>query len=177
MVASATIRVCVAMRGRRACCSVESRMRVLLVGNLFTVSEAGEVLRWLVCGPGCSVLFRSREWWPGGGGFRWKSCKLYGKVRRSSKMAVPSISSGKRSPVGSNSKRGFCFRLPCEPSEVARGTGGCSRIEMLKCCGREGLLHLDVGRTVEQSGKHNDVARLLASEQRPARPGARAFGW
>lgn len=34
-----------------------------------------------------------------------------------SKMAFASISSGEPAPMGSNSKRGFCFRLARDPKE------------------------------------------------------------
>lgn len=53
--------VCVAMRGSRACCSVESGISVLVVGNRRTVSEVGEVLRSGWYNPGCSVCLPQDE--------------------------------------------------------------------------------------------------------------------
>lgn len=73
-----------------------------------------------------------------------------------SKMAFASISSGEPAAVGSNSKRGFCLRLARDP----RG-GGTRDKRMLSDRDAVGgrIATLDVGRTVEESGKHNDVAR------------------
>lgn len=58
---------------------------------------------------------------------------------------------GRSVPASLRVKNSNRARLPFHavPGKVARGTRGCSRIEMLWA---GGLLHLDVGRTVEESG-------------------------
>lgn len=58
---------------------------------------------------------------------------------------------GRSVPASQRLNKSNTARVPLHAilEKVARGTGGCSQIEMLWA---GGLLHLDVGRTVEESG-------------------------